>query len=477
MNSNCNIIWTSKSLREALNTTKIPDNISTGMVQFNSKDVKENDLFIALKGGSGDGHDYVQDAINNGAGAVIVSSEINSFNCNNISYNKIITVQDTMKALDDLATYKRQKSSAKFIAITGSVGKTSTKEAIKLILETANKVFASRGNFNNHLGILINLASMHDEINYSILELGMSSKGEILELSNIVKADIAIITLITEQHLKNFSSIYGIIDAKCEIFDGIKQNGIAILNSDDKYYNNILQNIPIHKDLSLYRFGSKVGSLSKLISYEISSNHHKTIIKYDVCNNIVTLNLNSILPFHHAENFASGLLLGHILNLDLAITAKSLEKFQLSDGRGKVIEIKLNNKNIKIICDHYNASPLSLIASFKHLEQIPYANKIIIIGDMVELGDDDTQVKFHRKLLPHIIKSRPCKIILIGKYMTMLKPNIIENNIACYDYDTTDSLINSDHLIKLICDADLILLKASRSMKLEKIIQYIFKNT
>lgn len=241
------MIWNSETLSKALGIT-ISNSINCNEVQFNSKDVKKGDLFIALKG-NGDGHDYVLDAIDKGANAVIVSKHIDI-----VDKNKIILVDNCFEALQKMALYKRGSSKAKFIAITGSVGKTSTKEALKTLLtETSDKsldllyneaneneeefegntersttaykkvredastgltyklplevrglVFASRGNFNNHLGVLINLASMPDDTEYAIFELGMNHKGEIRELVQILKTNIAMITNISEAHLEFF---------------------------------------------------------------------------------------------------------------------------------------------------------------------------------------------------------------------------------------------------------------------------------
>ena len=152
-------------------------------------------------------------------------------------------VESTKLALTKLANYKRANSSAKFIAVTGSVGKTSAKEALKIMLEAYGKTFASRGNFNNDLGVAINLASLPSDTDYAVFEIGMNHAGEIRELTKIVKPDAAMITAVSAAHLEFFDSIEDIVDAKCEVFEGMTSQSTAVINGDSKYYDQMVQNI------------------------------------------------------------------------------------------------------------------------------------------------------------------------------------------------------------------------------------------
>ena len=220
------MIWTTKELGKAL-LLNIAGNREFGKVQFNSKDVEQGDIFIALKGVR-DGHEFVLDALDRGASVAIVSKKIS-----NVDQAKLIMVEDTYEALMDLAEFKRRNSKAKFIAITGSVGKTSTKEATKIMLSAYGKTHASHGTFNNYLGVPLCLASMPNDTEYAVIEMGMSAKGELSELSKLAIPDVALITAVSEGHIGSFNSVEEIADAKCEIFEGMDINdGIAIVNRD-----------------------------------------------------------------------------------------------------------------------------------------------------------------------------------------------------------------------------------------------------
>jgi len=447
------MIWNSENLSSALSIT-VPQSITCNEVQFNSKDVKKGDLFIALQGNS-NGHNYVLDAINKGANAVIVSKQVDI-----TDKDKIILVDDCFKALEKMALYKREYSKAKFIAITGSVGKTSTKEALKILLQHDSLVFASRGNFNNYLGLLINLASMPDDTEYAIFELGMNHKGEIRELVQILKPNIAMITNISEAHLEFFNSLEEIAEAKCEIFENFSKDDIAVINSDINCYDkmlSILRNLSID---NIYSFGRSFNSSAELILYEkLEDQVH---LKYNISNKIIDVSL-PFIPKHFAENYAGVLLIIDILGKNLDIAANHLADISPTKGRGEIINIQ----NCRVICDYYNASPASMKAALEYLKQLPAKNKTAIIGDMLELGANSA--KLHKELVPYILDAGCSKVFLVGantKYIYDLLP---ERIIKAY-FENVDELIKD--LPNLLDKEELILIKGSRGIKLDKIIDY-----
>lgn len=454
------MIWNSVALSEALNI-EISANMYANQVQFNSQDVKLGDLFIALDIGIRNGHDYAIDAFEKGASVIITSKKIAS-----LPQNKTIIVNDTYIALQKLAKYKRQKSQAFFIGITGSVGKTSTKDALKIVLDSFKNmqpVFASRGNFNNYLGMLINLASMPNDTKYAIFEMGMNHSGEIKELSKILKPNIAIITNISEAHLGFFNSLQEIIVAKCEIFDGLKADGVAVI-SDTIKHSSI---IPYLKDLpknQVYNFGSLENSNARLIAYEHLG--EKVHLKY-IINNILIEAIIPTIPKHYAENYAGVLLVSSFFNRDLQLAAKSLQNIPITKGRGEIINLLIKDKNCRIICDHYNASPASVKAALLYLKQIPANSKTAIIGEMLELGNSSRIL--HENLVPLILASGCSKIFLIGpntKYIYDLLPEQINKSY----FDNVDMAVKP--LANIVENEELILLKGSRGVKLEKIINY-----
>ncbi|HJD54960.1 MAG TPA: UDP-N-acetylmuramoyl-tripeptide--D-alanyl-D-alanine ligase [Rickettsia endosymbiont of Proechinophthirus fluctus] len=447
------MIWNSKTLSAVLGIT-ISNSINCNEVQFNSKDVKKGNLFIALQGNR-DGHDYVLDAIDKGAAAVIISKrvEIND-------KDKIILVDDCFEALQKMALYKRENSKAQFIAITGSVGKTSTKEALKVLLQHDFLVFASRDNFNNKLGMLINLASMADDTEYAIFELGMNHKGEIRELVQILKPNIAMITNISEAHLEFFNSLEEIAEAKCEIFANFSKNDIAVINADTNCYNKILS---ILKNLSItdiHSFGRSAKTSAELILYENLG--EQVYLKYKINNKVLDVTI-PFIPRHFTENYTGVLLIIDILGQDIEIAANHLANISPTKGRGEIINIQ----NCRVICDYYNASPQSMKAALEYLKQVPAENKTAIIGDMLELGDNSKRL--HEKLVQYILDAACSKVYLVGintKYIDDLLPS----KIAKKYFKNVDELIT--HITGLFEGNELILIKGSRGVKLDKIVDY-----
>ncbi|WP_121542625.1 UDP-N-acetylmuramoyl-tripeptide--D-alanyl-D-alanine ligase [Candidatus Rickettsia colombianensi] len=498
------MIWNSETLNKALGIT-ISNSINCNEVQFNSKDVKKGDLFIALQGNR-DGHDYVLDAIDEGAVAVIVSKQIGI-----ADKDKIILVEDCFEALQKMALYKRENSKAKFIAITGSVGKTSTKEALKTLLtETnyksldplyneANKeefegdterstaaytlvredvstgltyklpleasyirglVFASRGNFNNHLGLLINLASMADDTEYAIFELGMNHKGEIRELVQILKPNIAMITNISEAHLEFFNSLEEVAEAKCEIFENFSKNDIAVINADTNCYNKILSILKKLSITDIHSFGRSSKTSAELVLYENLG--EQVYLKYKINNKVLDVTI-PFIPRHFAENYTGVLLIIDILDKDIEIAANNLANISPTKGRGEIINIQ----NCRVICDYYNASPQSMKAALEYLKQVPAENKTAIIGDMLELGENSKRL--HEELVSYILDAACSKVYLVGantKYIYDLLPS----KIAKKYFKNVDELIT--HITNLFEGNELILIKGSRGVKLDKIVDY-----
>ncbi|WP_375319001.1 UDP-N-acetylmuramoyl-tripeptide--D-alanyl-D-alanine ligase [Candidatus Tisiphia endosymbiont of Oplodontha viridula] len=451
------MIWSAKDLSSALNIKVHPD-IHGGQIQFNSNSVTDGDLFIALKGAS-DGHNYALHALERGANAVIISQEIEG-----LPETKAIKVSDTLAALHQMAEYKRKKSQAKFIGITGSSGKTGTKEAIKTVLSYFGSTFASRGNFNNHLGVPINLASMPDDIEYAVFEMGMNHPGEIRELTKMIRPNISVITTISEAHLEFFQSQLHLVDAKCEIFEGMSEDGIAIIDLDSPYYNRILHNLEQLSINNIYSFGKSPYADSSLTSYEQIGQQVR--LRYSIHNSKIDINI-PLVPEHYARNYTIALQISAILNLDINVAARQLSKIVLMDGRGKLINAKYHGQDYRIICDYYNANPESVKAALLYLKQLSGEKKVAIIGNMLELGDNS--IKLHKDLVPAILDSGANRVFLVGNYTKYIYQSLPEE-IEKLHFDNVDLLI--ENLSKLLKGNELILIKGSNSTQLSKIIQF-----
>ncbi len=450
------MIWTTKELGKALSLSIAGDR-EFGKVQFNSKDIEPGDIFIALKGVR-DGHEFVEDALNRGATVALVSNKIRG-----IDPAKLILVDDTYEALMDLAEFKRRNSKAKFITITGSVGKTSTKEATKIMLSAYGKTHASHGTFNNYLGVPLCLASMPNDTEYAVIEMGMSAKGELSELSKLAIPDVALITAVSEGHIESFNSIEEIADAKCEIFEGMDINdGIAIVNRDITTYERCIQNIDRAGLQNVQTFGKRVDAGVRFVSSEILDNNILRLL-YSVDGEELELVI-PLIPVHLAGNFAAAFAVVKALKLDPKAAAHAISSFIPVIGRGGLLSAKKGNKEYRIICDYYNANPQSMNAALEYLSLFDSANKLAVLGDMTGLGKFERQL--HMSIVPYIKDSGAKKLFLVGKRMKNLKDEF-DKEIQVFCFDDADSLCTE--IDKYIVGGELILIKGSRSIGLEKI--------
>ncbi len=443
-------IWSSIALTEALGVdTKASGNV----VHFNSSDLSAGDIFIAL----GNGHNYINDALRRGASCIIAEKSPGDVNL-----DKVILVPNTNDALLKMAKYKRSKSKAKFIGVTGSVGKTSTKEMLARMLQGFGNTFVSRGNFNNHLGVPLNLASMPDDAEYAICEMGMNHKGEIRPLAALVRPEIAVITNVLPVHIEYFNSVEEIADEKCEIFSSMDSDGIAILNADNPYYEYCRQ---IIKTKNIHSFGSNDNADIYLTSYE--SDGFESKMQFIIEGR--ELNLTSgLVGRHHAGNIASGLLIASLLKLDLNKAAASLENILPVEGRGRKIKVTINKHACILIDDSYNASPSSMQCSLIAIKDIASLNKIAILADMKELGSD--AIKYHKDLAEFVIGARIKHLYTVGDLMRHLH-NELKTKIDCQHFDSVASL--EAEIISLIKEPSVILLKGSNSMNLSSVVEFL----
>jgi UDP-N-acetylmuramoyl-tripeptide--D-alanyl-D-alanine ligase len=453
------MIWTSKQLSQAL-SVKFTSKESFGIVQFNSKDVQPGDVFIALTGGARDGHEFVADALAQGAGLAIVSKDIKG-----VPESKIIKVKDTFEALHDLAEYKRQNSKAKFIGITGSVGKTTTKEVVSLMLESFGKTFTSRNNFNNEIGVPINLASISDDDEFVVMEMGMRGPGQIAHLTAQVTPDIAIVTSVAQGHLEFFKSVEAIADAKCEIFEGLDINeGVAILNRDISTYKRCMENIDTVGVGNIKTFGKSQFANVRFASYT-DLGDGKVKLSYIVYGEKIEV-IMPMLPKHMAINFAAAFAVVRALGLDVGKAAQALVNFKMKISRGKIIDVKKDSKEYSIITDYYNANPESMKAGLEYLGLMKNSKKIAILGDMKELGKDE--VKIHLAAIPHIVKSGATKLFLVGDIMSKIASDV-PKTIEVYRYKNSSDL--AKEINRYIEGGEVILIKASRGIHLEYVAE------
>ena len=448
------IVWTAQELSEALSIECRADFVG-GELKFNSQSINKGDIFIALPGAQKDGHQFVEDALARGAAFAIVSRETE-----NTDNKNLLFVPNTLAALDTMARYKRQKSKAKIIAITGSVGKTTTKQALQQVLQHYGPSYASPASFNNQLGVKLTLASIADDFEYVIVEMGMNKVGEINALVELAQPHVALITQIAEGHIGFFDSVEGIADAKCEIFNELdSQHGVAILNSDMELFPRC-KNYLVDKSISnVLTFGASSDDI-RIIKHQNEDSIRHT---YSTKNEEIGINTTSFAP--HMSSVFGGVI-AVIKALSLAVDRRlidSLSSFSPQVGRGKLVETESAGRSYKVICDYYNSNPKSLGAAFEYLKILHDSEKVAIIGDMKELGQ--FELELHRKLVPSIQKSGVKKIFLIGEIMPLLVDDF--HDIEVHKFSDAEQVV--DDIDNLLEGGELILIKGSRSMKLERV--------
>ena len=430
-----------------------------------TRTIKKGDTYIGIKGEKFDGSSFWKDALNNGAETVIINNikleEIEEYEKQN---KNIIQVEDTIKAIGEMASYKmkiqKEKYNLKVVGVTGSVGKTSTKDIIANVLSKKYKVLKTEGNNNNHIGLPLTILRLQNE-EIAVIEMGMNHLGEISYLTKIAKPDIAVITNIGTSHIGNLGSRENILKAKLEILEGMDKKKIVINNDNDllnKWYLENKNNIEIHT------FGIKNNSEFKAENIKLKENSSEFI-----CEN-KNEKMSIEVPVggeHFILNALCGLTVGKLLNLNNEEIKNGIKDFKLTAKRMEINHLK---NNITIINDSYNASYESMKASISNLKNMNGERKIAVLGDMFELGDFSE--KLHRGVGTEIYKNKIDKLYLIGNYSKFIgeeaeKEGYKKENI--FYFENKDELFNN--LKNNLKSGDIVLIKASNGMKLFEIAE------
>ncbi|MGG0789544.1 UDP-N-acetylmuramoyl-tripeptide--D-alanyl-D-alanine ligase [Peribacillus simplex] len=430
-------------------------------VTIDSRTVKEGCLFIPLKGGQVDGHQYVKQALAQGAAASFWQRDVP----NPPNDLPIIIVENTEKALQQLARSYRQQLNIKVIGITGSNGKTTTKDMTAALLATTYKVHKTIGNFNNHLGLPLTVLSMEEDTEAAVLEMGMSSRGEIEFLSKMAKPDVAIITNIGESHLLDLGSREEIANAKLEIVEGLAKDGTLIYHGDEPLLRNRIKDFP---DLNVISFGRT--EQNDLYPQTISQGADST--EFTIASGEKEINYEiPVLGNHNVLNALAAILVAKEFNVDDSSIRKGLSTIQLTNMRMELVE---GAKGQKIINDAYNASPTSVKAAVELVEGLSgFEKKILVLGDMLELGPQEKD--FHLKIGELISNERIDKIFTFGP----LAEFIAKGASKSFSSEQVRPFQDKQELIKELKSTtqanDIILVKASRGMKLEEVVQALQK--
>ncbi len=435
---------------------------SINKISTDTRTIEKNSMFIPLIGENFDGHIFIEDAINKGANSVLIQKD----NCRNIAIPKDITVikvEDTLKALKEISQYYRNLFDIPFIGVTGSVGKTTTKDLISGVLSGKYNVHKNLGNFNNQIGLPITLLNLEKKHRFSVLEMGMSTYGEISDLVNIVHPEIGVITNIGVSHIENFGSRENILKAKMEIAANLSKGDYLLVNGDDEYlkkigrddkdYKVILYGLSSHNDF----YPTKVEDLG-----EKGSRFTVHIKGEDVEFKIKQLGL------HNVYNGLAAVWIGLKYNMTIEEIQKGLKNFKPSKMRLEIIE----KNNMKIINDAYNASPDSMKAALDVLEKVKSDRKIAVLGNMFEMGGFAEEG--HRSVGEYICNNKVDMLITVGD---MGKWIGLEAKEKGFDTETIFSVSNNEEAIdilnKHIKENDAVLVKGSRSMAMEEIVNFL----
>jgi len=412
---------------------------------IDSRTLRKNEIFIAIQGENFDGGNYIDVAIKKGSSWIITSSK-------NHKSNRCIYVKNTKETLCKIASYLVGEVSPKIIAITGSNGKTTTKEMVANILYQhypKNEILVTKGNLNNDIGLPLTLFNLKKNHTIVVLEMGMNHQDEITKLCKIAPPDIAVITNIGEAHLENFSSKNGIAKAKKEILLGAKKNGIAILPRDDVYFNYL-------KSDCLYL---------RCISFGINKNSN---IRLDLSSKVLTvdeekINIeSSLLGKENLMNMAAAVSVANALELPTETIIKGMKTIDSIEGR---LEVKITASNIKIIDDTYNSNPSSMMMAIDVLDQFKQ-KKILIVGDMAELGP--LSKKYHTDIGHYILEKNIDLVMGIGN-MTKYLIDVLGTKGLWYP--SKEDLLNETN--KILKKDTVVLVKGSRFMRMEEIVDGI----
>lgn len=467
-------LWTKNELIEALSDEllehRLSDNLAITEVVIDSRKTPESGLFIAIKGETNDAHQFLDQAISNGCKTLLVQDKSS---LEKVTNSDFLLVKDSFRALYKLAEFSRKRSAAKIIAITGSVGKTGTKEMLKLAFSAYGKTFATPGNLNNHFGLPLCLSNFSRDCSYGIFEMGMNHLGEVEPLSRLARPHLAIITNVGPVHIEFFKNEEEIALAKSEIFSGLEPEGIALINHDNKHFN-FLKNRAEILQKKIVTFGKSAESDYCLKYSKIKDVGHAQIFLTKP-ENKCDVNSFEISTSNKAAIFNS-IIVASALNILTDNAQKGLEqliKLENMRGRGQAFEVNFAGKNITIVDDSYNASVLSIEAGLEYAVELRSALEkkrvIVALGDMLELGEKS--VELHEEVANYLAQLHINFAILVGNNMTNAAKKLPKNSYKTFPDSSAASLDIQD----LVQDGDILYIKGSRGMKMEKIIEILTK--
>lgn len=447
-------LWTSAELRAATGGTLLPE-VAVSGISIDTRTIQPGDLFVALRDAR-DGHDFVADALAKGAAAALVDRDPPEA----AGDPRLLRVADSLAGLQALGTTARTRSAARFVGVTGSVGKTTTKEMLRVALSALGPTHASVASYNNHWGVPVTLARMPRDSRFGVIEMGMNNRGEIAPLSRMARPHVAVITAIGTAHIGNLGSQEAIAEEKADILVGLQPGGAAILPADTPFLPQLTKRAEA-AGARILTFGESSRADIQLTDYVPGPDRGTARLLMDG----LPLSAHLSAPgLHLAINACAVLAAVHALGLDVVAAAEALSGFDAGAGRGQRVTIALPGGTALLLDDSYNASAASIRAGLSVLAAQRAARRIVVLGDMLELGEGGPAM--HQALAPDVAATADL-VYACGPLMRGLYEALPEARRGAHAPDSTA-------LSAIVADAmrpgDAVLVKGSLGMRMARVV-------
>jgi UDP-N-acetylmuramoyl-tripeptide--D-alanyl-D-alanine ligase len=457
-------LWTTAAMAAAMGAERAgPLPASVPGLSIDTRTLKAGEAFFAIQGENRDGHDFVAAALQAGAGLAVVSR---ARRATMPAGAPLLVVADVLGGLNDLARASRARSRARIVAVTGSVGKTGTKEALRLALGSQGETHASASSYNNHWGVPLSLALMPAAATYGVFEIGMNHAGEITPLTRLVRPHVAIVTGIEPVHLEFFGTLDAIADAKAEIFAGVEPGGAAVINRDSPQFDRLAAAATAAGVARVVSFGAHEAADARLI--DVSLQPEACAVQARILGAELTYKLGA--PGRHVVQNSLGVLAAAVVaGVDLAFAALALAALRPTAGRGERVVLDLGAGTALLIDESYNANPTSMRAALALLGQAPVGRRgrrIAVLGDMLELGTSGAML--HRALAEAVAAHRIDLVYCAGALMKSLWDALPSERRGGYA-DSAAAL--EPQVVAAVRDGDAVMVKGSLGSRMGPIVK------
>ncbi|HVY57579.1 MAG TPA: UDP-N-acetylmuramoylalanyl-D-glutamyl-2,6-diaminopimelate--D-alanyl-D-alanine ligase [Xanthobacteraceae bacterium] len=461
-------LWTVPAMAQAMRATRsgaLPDGVPG--LSIDSRSLAPGEAFFAIRGDNHDGHDFVATALQAGAGLAVVAADRRD---RVPADAPLLVVPAVLPALVDLAGAARARARAKVVAVTGSVGKTSTKEALRLALARNGETHASVASFNNHWGVPLSLARCPESARYAVFEIGMNHAGEITPLTQMVRPHVAIVTTVEPVHLEFFGSVEAIADAKAEIFLGLEPGGAAVLNRDNAHFARLSRRAQEAGVGRVVTFGAHADADARLLA--CAGHDDSSTVEASILGTRVVYKLGA--PGRHlVMNSLAVLAAASLLGADLALAALALADVEPAKGRGRRITLDVPGGRALLIDESYNANPASMRAALALLGQAPVAGRgrrIAVLGDMLELGP--TSAELHRDLHRAVADNEVDLVFCAGPMMHALWEALPSERRGGYAESSADL---EEAVLSALHPGDAVMVKGSLGSRMGPIVEALVR--